>query len=350
MGVRVGTMKKWLWMIVGLMGMDPVLGQMPAPVPDGITLSAYREQYQGAFTLLIPGGWRADGGMIPSGVDWNVVDLVETNIRFRVTSPDGRSFFGWYPRFNFQDPAVTNQSSMGILNIQPGQVLNGCWQYPYMGVADYVRIIVLGQLSAQEFQSARILGPAYPSPELRAWVPAVATRSECGYVNFEAVINGVPSYGRIYAIIYDMQGLIWTTVGCFGLVAPKDRWHEDERTMELCLRSFRLDPVWVQKASAAIAARGQQYNDTIRYLNQVDNEINRNRSQARSDMQTEVYKVLTDQMETRDPQSGKEYWMPAYKRAFTDGRGNYFLTDQTGPLPIEQNPEWRTMDIINRNQ
>jgi hypothetical protein len=30
--------------------------------------------------------------MVPSGVQWNLVDLVENNIRFRVTSPDGKSF------------------------------------------------------------------------------------------------------------------------------------------------------------------------------------------------------------------------------------------------------------------
>ena len=70
----------------------------------GIFLSQYREQYQGAFSILIPKGWKAEGGMIPSGVSWNVVDLVENNIRFRVTSPDGKSFFGWYPRFYFRTP------------------------------------------------------------------------------------------------------------------------------------------------------------------------------------------------------------------------------------------------------
>ena len=78
-------------------------------------LQLYREQYQGAFYMLIPKGWKAEGGMIPSGVQWNVVDLVENNIRFRVTSPDGKSFFGWYPRFYFQDPAVHMQSSGGVL-------------------------------------------------------------------------------------------------------------------------------------------------------------------------------------------------------------------------------------------
>src|SRR5210317_2142124 len=81
----------------------------------GTLLTTHREQYQDAFSMLIPKGWKAEGGMIPSGVPWNVVDLVESNIRFRVTSPDGKSFFGWYPRFYFQDPQAIIQSSGGML-------------------------------------------------------------------------------------------------------------------------------------------------------------------------------------------------------------------------------------------
>ena len=60
----------------------------------GIFLSLHQEPYQNAFYILIPKGWQAEGGMVPSGIVWNVVDLVENNIRFRVTSPDGRFFFG----------------------------------------------------------------------------------------------------------------------------------------------------------------------------------------------------------------------------------------------------------------
>ena len=43
---------------------------------DGVFLDLYQEPYQQAFYILIPKGWKAEGGMIPSGVQWNVVDLV----------------------------------------------------------------------------------------------------------------------------------------------------------------------------------------------------------------------------------------------------------------------------------
>lgn len=314
-----------------------------------IFLKLYREQYQGAFYMLIPKGWKAEGGMIPSGVQWNVVDLVENNIRFRVTSPDGKSFFGWYPRFYFQDPAVHMQSSGGLLRPQIGGVLNGCWIYPYMGVAQYVQYIIFRQLAAQEFQNPRIIGRAVESPELRPWLPQMAQRKECGYVNFECTIGGTPMYGRIYTLVYDL-GTIWSTVGTFGWIAPKSRWKEDERIMELCIRSFRLNPKWVRRAAAAEEKRGKKYGEVIREMQGIDNEINRNRSQTRSDIQEEFYKVITEQIETFDPETGDKKRLPMYNNAWTNGRGDYVLKDyDDGTLPVEDPTEWRKLKIINRN-
>jgi hypothetical protein len=315
----------------------------------GVFLSKYREQYQGAFSILIPKGWRAEGGMIPSGVSWNVVDLVENNIRFRVTSPDGKSFFGWYPRFYFQDPAVIAQTSMGILQKQAGEVINGVWLYPYMNIEQYVQNIVFAQFAANEFKNPRILGQAQPDPGLQPWIPKNVSHHYAGYVNFECLINETPVFGRIYTIIYNIQNALWSTVGTWGLVAPKSRWSDDERIMEICIRSFRLDPQWVIRASAAQRQRGQQYNDVIRHMNQIDQDIQKNRAQTNSDIMHENYKMLTGQIETRDPESGNIKYLPSYNNAYTDGRGNYFLRDyDDGTLPFENAGEWRKLDMVNR--
>jgi hypothetical protein len=312
-------------------------------------LSLYKEQHQGAFYMLIPKGWKTQGGMIPSGIDWNVVDLVENNIQFRATSPDGKSFFGWYPRFYFQDPSIAARNSMGYIQPQIGGVLNGCWLFPYMNLMQYVQYIVLGRLSAQEFQNPRILG-AGSSPELRPLIPQTTSRSECGFVNFECSIQGIPMAGRIYSIIYEIQGIIWSTVGTFGWVCPKSQLKDAERIMEICIRSFRLDPQWVRKAAAGERYRGQKFNEVIREMQRIDSEIAENRSRTRSDIQEEFYKVITWQIETIDHQTGKKAWLPLYNNAWTNGRGDYFLRDyDDGTLPVEDPREWRKLKIINRN-
>ena len=231
--------------------------------------------------------------MIPSGVPWNVVDLVESNIRFRVTSPDGKSFFGWYPRFYFQDPQVFVQSSGGMLQPQIGQVMNGCWIYPYLDVQQYVQYIVFGQFAANEFQQPQIIGGFHPSPELKPFVPQIASRSDFGHVNFQCTISGTPMCGSMYSINYELQGVIWSTVGTFGLLAPQSRWNQDERIMEICIRSFRLNPQWVRKAAAAAQYRAQQYHQVIQDMHRIDNEISGNRAQTNSDIQEEFFKVIT---------------------------------------------------------
>ena len=84
-------------------------------------------------------------------------------------------------------------------------------------------------------------------------------------------------YGRLYTLVYDL-GAIWSTVGTFGWIAPKSRWQEDERIMELCIRSFRLNPSWVRRASAARHKRREKYGQVIRQMQVMDSEINRNDS------------------------------------------------------------------------
>ncbi len=315
----------------------------------GVMLTQYTEKYQGAFTMLIPKGWQDAGGMVPSGVQWNVVDLVENNIAFRVTSPDGKSFFGWYPRFYFQDPQLFVQSSGGVLNPQPGQVMNGCWVYPYLDVRSYVEYIVFRQFAVNEFASPRIIGNTHPAPELKLLAPQMASRTDYGYVNFECRIQRTPMLGRIYSINYDL-GVIWSTVGTFGLVAPRDRWENDQRIMEICIRTFRLNPAWVRRATAAARQRATQYHKVIQDMQRIDNEISQHRSQTNSDIQEEFYKVITEQIETFDPQTGDSRYLPMYNHAYTDGRGNYFLKDDDdGTLPFDNASEWRKLTIINRN-
>lgn len=316
----------------------------------GVILSLYKEQSQNAFYMLVPKGWKTEGGMISSGVAWNVVDLVENNIRFRVTSPDGQSFFGWYPRFYFQEPQVISRNSGGMLQPQIGQVINGCWVYPYLDVANYVQYIVFAQLSAGEFKNPSIIGNKIAAPELKPLVPQLATRKDYGFVNFECTVNGTPTFGRIYSINYDIQGIIWSTVGTFGWLAPKSRREQDERLMEICIRSFRLNPDWVKRASAAARNRANQYHQVIQEMNRIDQEINQRRSQVRSDIQEEFYKVITEQIETYDPETSAVKYLPMYNHAWTDGKGNYFLRDfDDGTLPVEDASQWRKLKIINRN-
>jgi hypothetical protein len=67
--------------------------------------------------------------------------------------------------------------------------------------------------------------------------------------------------------------------------------------------------------------------------------------------QEEFYKVITDQIETFDPESGESKYLPMYNHAYTDGHGNYFLRDyDDGTLPFENATEWRKLKIINRNE
>ena len=120
--------------------------------------------------------------------------------------------------------------------------------------------------------------------------------------------------------------------------------------MERCIRTFRLNPEWVARASKAAAKRGDDYYKTIRGINESYDEMQKQMSQSRSDRQLECHKVLVGEMETSDPQTGKETWLPMYNEAWSDGNGNFFVSDEGVPKAIANNPDWRQLEIINRNE
>lgn len=316
----------------------------------GTFLALFLEPYQGAFYMLIPKDWRTEGGMVPSGVPGNRVDLMESNIRFRATSPDGKAFFGWYPKFYFYDPQFVVQSSGGLLRPQVGTMYNGFWLYPYLSVPQFVEKVVFGQFAAKEFEQPRLLGGFHETPELRAWVPASVTTAQCGYVDFECAVKGTRMRGRIYAILTSLGAGTWSNSGTFGWLAPQERWQEEGRLMERCLRTFKLNPDWVRRAAAAEMRRANQMRELETKLAEEDAKRQREHLAHSSDSQNEFYKVLTGQMETRDAATGRESWAPAYHRAYTDGNGNYYLTDEPGNPAVENNPAWRKLEIINRNE
>lgn len=318
----------------------------------GVTrMQLFVEPYQAAFYLLLPERWRTEGGMRSSGVAWNKLDLVESNIGFRATSPDGQSRFGWYPRFYFVDPAVYRRSSGGILNPTVGSVMDGAWVYPAMGVADFARNIVFGQLARKELGQARLVGRFVEVPALRKLAPQVATQVQAGYVDFELEEGGKPMRGRLYTTLFSLGGSgLWSNIGTAAWIAPASRVREDSRLMEYSMRSFQLNPDWVKRATAAEITRGAEMARVTREINEADRRWQAERLARSSDTQTEFYKVLTGQIETRDPETGRESWLPAYKHALTDGRGNYALTDNdAAATQLQHGSEWRPLQIINRN-
>lgn len=318
----------------------------------GVTrMQLFVEPYQAAFYLLLPENWRAEGGMRPSGVAWNKLDLVESNIGFRATSPDGQSRFGWYPRFYFIDPATYLRSSGGILNPVVGSVMDGAWVYPAMGVADFARNIVFGQLARKELGRARVAGRFVDVPALRKLAPQFATQVQAGYVDFEFEEGGKPMRGRLYTTLFTLgDSGLWSNIGTAAWVAPASRVREDSRLMEYSMRSFQLNPDWVKRATAAEIKRGAEMVRVTREINEADRRWQAERLARSSDTQTEFYKVLTGQIETRDPETGKESWLPAYRHALTDGRGNYAVTDNDAAASqLQQGSNWRPLQIINRN-
>jgi hypothetical protein len=178
-------------------------------------MQLFVEPYQAAFYLLMPEHWRTEGGMRPSGVAWNKLDLVESNIGFRATSPDGQSRFGWYPRFYFIDPAVYARSSGGILHPAVGSVMDGAWVYPAMGVADFARNIVFQQLARKDSVEPVWLGDLWKCRRYANWRPRSPAR-----LRLAMSISSWRKAANRCAVASTPRCLSWGIPACGPISAP----------------------------------------------------------------------------------------------------------------------------------
>jgi hypothetical protein len=351
---RIVAKNRWPGVIIAAASALVILAALPAPAGEDlagdVVLEVHREQTQGAFTMLIPRGWRTQGGMVPSGVPGNIVDLIEGNINFAAVSADGRSALAFLPKFYFQTPESLARSSGGMLNPQPGQMLNGCIVYPWVEIPAYLEQIVFPSLLQGAIQNVRFTGQVRPAPWLDPLVPRnVASRWQVGSLTFTGRQDGVDKCGRLYCVLIDIGGHLWTNAATFGYAVPRDQWQDAERVMEFCLRSFRLDPQWVARAAEGDRKRGGQYHELQKYMNGLDAQMQHDRMQTNSDINHETFKVLTEQMETYDPVTGELTELPMYDHAWTDGQGHYLLSDQEHPPVLDAEPSWRPVKTVNRN-
>ncbi len=197
------------------------------------------DPYQAAFYMLVPQAWRTEGGMRPSGADWNKLDLVESNISFRATSPDGGSRFGWFPRFYFIDPTSYVRSSGGMLNAPVGGVMDGAWVYPPMGVEDFARHIVFRQFAPKELGNARLTGRFVEVPELRKLAPQVARRRSAVVATASTVV--------VVVNIVRLVGVL--AIGAIGDTAELEHWHDGAGVVlavgvVLCAGGWLLSRLW----------------------------------------------------------------------------------------------------------
>ncbi len=329
----------------------------------------YEDNTERAFTVLIPEGWQTEGGImqIPQHQVQTVVDGCGKKLYFSIYDPSTQSYITYFPTEMFHTPAP----GTSMMNITPGQVLNGMMQMPQlMTPAEYVAQIVFPSsrpdASNVEWGNTKSLGTL-----AAAWNQAFHSEDE---IRPQVIAESIE-------VAYDREGTrfaeLWTALITSYSVHTSTVWTPDfavvaggplatvekiAPVLKAVITSFRMNPTWMATTIAGfdectkgvaatqekIRALDRKISNRLakvqREMRSIDNEIVAGHDATRSSIQEHEHNTLMGNDEYEDTATGNRYILDlGYERNFTDGE----TIIQTDDWLFEPPPDYREMRNIN---
>lgn len=329
----------------------------------------YEDVTEKAFTVLIPEGWKTEGGIMriaPSQIQ-TIVDGCGKKLYFSIHDPDSRASITYFPTEIFH----TSAPGTSWLSVAPGQVLNGMKQMPQvLTPAQYVAQIVFP--SSRPDASNVQWGEIKPLTSLAdAWNRAFHSEDPVPpRVIAESVEVAYDRAGTRFAELW--TALITTTsvntstvwLPDFAVVAggPVDRVEAMAPVLKAVITSFRMNPSWmanmiadfdactkkVAKTQEGIREHERRISQRLmqvqKEIQAIDNDIVANRDATRSTIQEHEHNVLMGEDKYEDTGTGTRYLIDMrYERNFTDGE----TLIQTNDWLYEPPPGYRDMRNIS---
>jgi hypothetical protein len=331
-----------------------------------------------AATILLPSDWKVE-----SGVRWTTQlgcpqNMIQMSLK--ASSPDGRLGFEVFPDFTwiwYDDPSVQYYARQAEQN----HAAPGCAVLPPLDAPGYLQSILLPRWRAGstlvDLGRAEELAEAM-ALEYQALVGGIQSGVQ---TDFDAALatletprgGGTDSEWIVASTIRTTTTLpsassVWTgtlqmtasyrsaAVSQFAARAPKGELEKNERLFETIYRSFRLDPRWdaarlqFWQAIQRIEQKGAQ--DRLRIMENSRREIGAIVDQAYENRQASLDRTFERQSQALrgvetfvDPSTSTRVELSnGYQNAWTNGLGDYLLSDSPGFDPgRELGGTWREL-------
>jgi len=315
----------------------------------GVVFRPFVEPRERAFTVLVPQGWQARGGLFhvdptamggPANSIMPKCDLV-------VASPDGAAYVHFLPSWSFADFSRNPQAMGTAMLFPPGRLYAGMVVRPKPDVTTFLR-----QLFAERHPGASgvVVRHVVPLPDvvreyLRVTSPGPMASCEAGAVILDYVEGGTKFTEAIWTVLVDTRvaALSWGNDRTGAMRAPASRVAELRPVLDTVRLSVRLDEGWLARLAQAAGQRGATAADVMRRLQEIDAQMNAASAANRQAIQHENYLLLTQQDEYRNPFTGAtEVGTSAYRRRWQTAAGALLLTDDEAYDPNQDQTMPRT--------
>ena len=295
-----------------------------------VILHVYVEQRERAFSVLVPDGWKAEGGVLRVNplTSNGSMNTVGAKVDFSVKKDAvGSLSIHWLPNFYYKDPRWLQGVSFPI-----GSSYMGMQVYPLPDAQTFLTTYVF-QRERPRAQNVEVL-ERKPLPGLvrqyqqrAAASPASSTyRYDGGMLTVTYTEGGVRYKEKMVAVVEDTgQNMLgtWSNHDTLAVRAPVAEFERNEPLFDVIQTSLRGNPEWVmgeQRGSAQRAANALQHQ---RYMQDRAREIVERTRRTNAEIRHSLWLNLTGQEDYVNPHTGEvEQGSNQWDRRWVDGNGD----------------------------
>jgi hypothetical protein len=293
------------------------------------------EPKEGAFTVLVPEGWKVSGGILRVNplTGGGALNAIAAKLDLTIASPDGRAVLRWYPETNWMDM----RGQPAAMAFPTGSNYNGAIVAPKMNAATYLQQVVFPRTHARP-SNVRVKG-VYPLPKVAdSYRQVVRMMGVPLPFQFDACLmlveyqeGGVAGEEALFTAIQDWgQVGLWTNKDTFAVRTYAGGLEKIGRILSVMLNSTRLNPRWVEGETRGQIQRNEIAVRTQQDIARLDKEITEHRSRTNAEINNQMYHNLMRTEEyvnplTKEVEVGSNEW----NARWVNDRGEAIYSDDT---------------------
>ena len=311
----------------------------------GLAFIRINEPKENAFSILVPRGWQAQGGIYrvnaaTAGGPLNAIEA-KCDLLF-VSDPRGTVAFRILPDI------VYGHVGIGGGFWQPGSNYQGATVRQLEDAPTHVQSIFTAihgdQVSPQVLKVARLPGEVQSLERGLAYTNQIFAQIGLGHMAFQgdaagAVFeydeNGIRFREVIVTGVVDMRAaLTWKNTRTLAFRAPADQFDAWRPVMDIMRSSVRFNLNWVIKEMQGQRERAEYVMKIYDEIRRIDQEIVSRTNVNREEIMNDNYLVLTGQEEYVNPHTNQvERDTDAYRYRWTTPGGDVYYTNNESEDP-----------------
>ncbi|MCU0914778.1 MAG: hypothetical protein MUC88_09470 [Planctomycetes bacterium] len=327
------------------------------------------EPKERAYSFLVPAGWTVEGGMfhVNPAQTGGPADSIDGKCDMTVKKDAaGTVMFRWLPTWNCCDLSQNPQFALTAGMFPVGSRYQGMEVRPLPDYAGFLRGLFRSlhpaatDVNVVELKPMPELGEIFRTlnkavdeqTQLLGFPPS---RYDAGGLIVEYTEAGTRFREGLVTCLVDLRAAaaMWSNQHTQMMRAPVKEARQWKPVLDIICQSVRLNPEWFARASRAGAQRAQTAQETMRYIQSIDQQIVEHRNQTHAEIRYEDYLTLTGQEDYVNPYTKEvERDTAEYKHRWTTQQGDMIYTNASGFNPNSQrdlnHQEWKLTPVRPR--